>query len=146
MSQYTYYCDMHSDKFTQILKHNNVSVTSVRRAIFDALAETDKPLKNGEIAALVPSVDRASVYRTLELFDRLGLTTTVIRGWTPFTELAEPFKYHHHHIICQECGRVVEIENETLEDVLNLIATRHDFTLSKHTVELVGTCSNCKQD
>lgn len=136
---------MHNDKFTQILKENAVSVTSVRRAIFSALSDAEKPLKNGEIAALVPTVDRASVYRTLELFDRLGITTTLIRGWTPFTELAEPFKVHHHHITCEHCGKVVEIENDTLEDVLSLIAKRHSFTLTKHTVELTGLCQECSQ-
>lgn len=135
---------MQNDKFATILKTNNVSVTAVRRAIFDALSEADKPLKNGEIAALVPSVDRASVYRTLELFDRLGLTTTITRGWTPFTELAEPFKAHHHHITCEQCGKVVEIENSTLEDVLALIAGRHEFVLTKHTVELSGLCTTCR--
>jgi Fur family transcriptional regulator, ferric uptake regulator len=135
---------MHNDNFVTILKKNNVSVTTVRRAIFDALSHTDRPLKNGEVAALVPSVDRASVYRTLELFDRLGLTTTIIRGWTPFTELAEPFKPHHHHIVCEQCGVAVEIENDTLEDVLGLIAKRHDFSLTKHIVELTGTCAACQ--
>lgn len=137
---------MQNDKFATILKDSNVSVTSVRRAIFNALGEADKPLKNGEIAALVPSVDRASVYRTLELFDRLGLTTTITRGWTPFTELAEPFKAHHHHIVCESCGKVVEIENDTLEDVLGLIAKRHHFTLSKHIVELTGICTLCRKE
>lgn len=135
---------MHNDKFESILKDNNVSVTTVRRAIFNALAQADKPLKNGEIATLVPAVDRASIYRTLELFNRLGLTTTIIRGWTPFTELAEPFKAHHHHIVCEQCGKVVEIENDTLEDVLGLIAKRHNFTLTKHVVELTGTCAQCQ--
>lgn len=136
---------MHTDKFVQILKDNDVSVTSVRRLIFDALAEADKPLKNGEVAALVPSVDRASVYRTLELFNRLGITTTIIRGWTPFSELAEPFKAHHHHITCERCGKVVEIENDTLEDVLGIVAARHDFSLKKHVVELTGLCGDCQK-
>ena len=135
---------MQDDKFVTILKEAGVSVTSVRRAIFEALSNADKPLKNGEIAALVPSVDRASVYRTLELFAKLGITVTIVRGWTPFTELAEPFKAHHHHIICEQCGRVVEIENDTLEDVLGLIAKRHDFVLTKHTVELSGLCGSCR--
>lgn len=135
---------MHNDKFIQILKDNNVSVTSVRRLIFEALAEADKPLKNGEVAALVPAVDRASVYRTLELFSRLGITTTIIRGWTPFTELAEPFKAHHHHITCEHCGKVVEIENDTLEDVLGIVAARHNFSLKKHVVELTGLCKDCQ--
>jgi len=136
---------MHIDKFTQILKDNDVSVTTVRHTIFAALAEADKPLKNGEVAALVPSVDRASVYRTLELFSRLGITTTIIRGWTPFTELAEPFKAHHHHMTCERCGKVIEIENDTLEDVLSIVAARYDFTLKKHVVELTGVCAACRE-
>lgn len=135
---------MHDDKFAAILKAHTVSLTSVRRLIFETLLEADTPLKNGEIARRTPAVDRASVYRTLELFGKLGITETIIRGWTPFTELAEPFKAHHHHITCDQCGRVVEIENNTLEDVLALIAGRHNFTLSKHTVELSGVCSDCQ--
>lgn len=134
---------MQNDKFISILKQNNASVTTVRQKIFNVLLQTDRPLRNGELAALVPSVDRASVYRTLELFDKLGITTTVVRGWTPFTELAEPFKPHHHHIVCERCQKVVEIENETLEDILGLVASRHDFTLTKHTVELTGFCKQC---
>ncbi len=131
--------------FIQILKDNNVSVTATRRAIFETLLDADTPLKNGEIARSTPTVDKASVYRTLELFSQLGITETIIRGWTPLTELAEPFKAHHHHIICEQCGRVVEIENNTLEDVLSLVAARHNFTLSKHLVELTGTCKNCQK-
>lgn len=134
-----------TQKFIQILKENRVSTTSARQAIFKTLLEADHPLKNGEIARRTPSVDRASVYRTLELFSNLGITETIIRGWTPLTELAEPFKAHHHHLVCERCGSVIEIENETLEDVLQLVATRHQFILKKHTVELSGVCSNCSK-
>lgn len=130
--------------FETILKQNSVSVTTARKAIFETLLEADQPLKNGEVARRTPSVDRASVYRTLELFTQLGITETIIRGWTPLTELAEPFKPHHHHIICDTCGQAEEIENDTLEDVLNLVASRHDFKLKKHVVELTGTCKQCQ--
>ncbi len=136
---------MKSDNFAKILKHAGVSVTKPRQAIFATLLHAEKPLKNGEVAALTPSVDRASVYRTLELFATLGITQTTIRGWTPLVELAEPFKPHHHHITCEHCGRVIEIENSTLEDVLGLVATRHNFTLTEHLVELTGTCSDCRK-
>ena len=133
-----------TNKFTQILKDNNVSVTTARKAIFDTLLNADEPLKNGEVARRTPSVDRASVYRTLELFSELGITETIIRGWTPLSELAEPFKAHHHHIICERCGKVEEIENDTLEDILHLVASRHNFTLQKHLVELSGICHTCR--
>ena len=135
---------MKSDNFAKILKSSGVSVTKARQAIFQTLLVAKEPLKNGEVARLTPNVDRASVYRTLELFARLGITQTTIRGWTPLVELAEPFKPHHHHITCEQCGKVVEIENSMLEDVLGLIATRHDFTLAEHIVELTGKCSDCK--
>lgn len=134
-----------SAQFETKLRENGVSVTTTRRAIFNTLLAADQPLKNGEVARRTPSVDRASVYRTLELFATLGITETIIRGWTPLTELAEPFKPHHHHIICDICGQAEEIENDTLEDVLTLVASRHDFTLTKHIVELTGTCSTCRQ-
>ena len=132
--------------FEAILKQAGQSITKPRQAVFETLAHTDEPLKNGEIAKRTPGIDRASVYRTLELFATLGITTTTIRGWTPLTELAEPFKPHHHHIVCTQCGHVEAIENDTLEDVLGLIATRHQFTLERHLVELSGICATCRTD
>lgn len=132
------------EHFLKVLQANGVSATNARKAIFQTLYSADEPLKNGEISKRTPSVDRASVYRTLELFSKLGITETIFRGWTPLTELAEPFKAHHHHITCDNCGRVVEIENETLEDVLSLVASRYDFALSGHIVELSGLCNTCR--
>jgi Fe2+ or Zn2+ uptake regulation protein len=129
--------------FDKILKNNNVSITTARAAIFNTLLNADEPLKNGDIVRRTPSVDRASVYRTLELFSKLGITQTIIKGWTPLTELAEPFKPHHHHITCESCGALEAIENDTLEDVLSLVASRHQFTLKRHVVELSGLCKMC---
>lgn len=132
------------DKITELLRKSGVSATATRKAIFETLKISDRPLKKGEIARLTPEVDRASVYRTLELFSKLGVTVTTIRGWTPLTELAEPFKPHHHHIICDKCGRVVEIGNDKLEILLNSVAASNDFELVSHVVELRGLCTKCK--
>lgn len=126
-----------------VLTKAGYSVTKPRQAVFAVLEQADTPLKTGEIVKQARAIDRASVYRTLELFATLGITATTIRGWTPFTELADPFKPHHHHLICEQCGRVEEIESETLEDMLALIASRHHFALKSHTVELTGLCRQC---
>lgn len=132
--------------FEAILRAANQSITKPRQAVFETLLNTNTPLKNGEIARQTSGIDRASVYRTLELFAKLGITTTTIRGWTPFTELAEPFKPHHHHMVCEQCGRVEEIASDTLEDVLGIVASRHHFTLKSHTVELSGLCKSCSKN
>lgn len=133
-----------SNEFITILKAAGQSITKPRMAVFETLLHAETPLKNGEVAKRTTTVDRASVYRTLELFAQLGITTTTIRGWTPFTELAEPFKPHHHHFICSTCASVEEIASDTLEDILNIIAMRHNFHLTSHIVELTGTCSTCR--
>ncbi|NLA42629.1 transcriptional repressor [Candidatus Saccharibacteria bacterium] len=133
------------EKLKNILVKEGVSITKPRLAVFKTLQKSDEPLRTAEIARRTPSIDRASVYRTLELFSRLGITVTVVRGWTPHTELAEPFKDHHHHIVCSQCNQSKNIESDTLEDVLSLIASRNGFTLDQHTVELSGLCRDCQQ-
>lgn len=132
------------EKLKTILTEKGASITKPRLAVFQTLQELDQPAKTGEIAKRTPSIDRTSVYRTLELFAQLGITTTIIRGWTPLTELAEPFKAHHHHIMCKTCGAHESIESETLEDILQVVAGRHGYTLKQHTVELTGQCAACQ--
>lgn len=131
-------------KFTQILRDNSISVTAARLAIFRTLLKSDKPLKNGEVASQTPSVNRASVYRALDLFDRLGITTTLIRGWTPFVELTDPFKPHHHHLLCEKCDAVTVITSDEMERLIHQLAERHSFTPSSHHFEVKGTCHNCQ--
>lgn len=131
-------------KFSNVLRNKGVSVTAPRLEIFETLVKAEKPLKNGEVVKRTPNVDRVSVYRNLELFSKLGITETTVQGWTPLTELAEPFRAHHHHMTCEHCGKVIEIEDGSLERVLSSIVAAYDFTLNKHMVELSGLCSNCK--
>lgn len=132
------------ERFEALLRHNNVSVTAARSHIFATLLNSDRPLKNGEIATLTPEVNRASVYRVLELFDSLGITATITRGWTHFVELAEPFKPHHHHLQCTHCHRLIALDSAALEELVGQLANEHDFMLSAHHVELSGLCPDCK--
>lgn len=132
------------EKLRQILKDNNVSITAPRQAIFTTLLGSDRPLKKGEVAALTKSVNRASVYRTLDLFEELDITTTMVRGWTPFVELADPFKPHHHHLECINCRRLVALDTPELERLVEEIAREHGYELSAHHIELRGLCSQCK--
>lgn|SRR5690606_16643337 len=134
------------DRFKEILRSSGASMTSARQAIFETLLRSDRPLKNGEIAQLTPSVNRASVYRTLELFDRLGITTTTSRGWTPLTELAEPFKPHHHHIHCTNCRQIEAINTPELEQLIERLARGNGYQMTSHHIELYGMCPACQDN
>lgn len=132
------------DKFTQILRDNTVSVTGARLAIFKTLLASHRPLKNGEVAALTPSVNRASVYRALDLFEQLGITATLVRGWTPFVELADPFKPHHHHLLCEKCDAITAITSDEMERLIHQIAENYSFTPTSHHFEIKGICRDCR--
>lgn len=53
---------------------------------------------------------------------------------------------HHHHLVCRQCGRTVEIAATEVEQWASSVAVAHGFTSVDHTVELVGTCRNCAGD
>ena len=53
---------------------------------------------------------------------------------------------HHHHLVCRQCGRTVEIAATEVEQWASSVAVAHGFTSVDHTVELVGTCQNCAGD
>lgn len=50
---------------------------------------------------------------------------------------------HHHHLVCRQCGRAVEVAGPEVERWATLTADRHGFTDVAHTVEILGTCPDC---
>jgi Fur family ferric uptake transcriptional regulator len=58
-------------------------------------------------------------------------------------ELAEPFKSHHHHLVCTSCGALVPIDQPKLERLVQHIANDHGYNLTSHHVELQGVCNAC---
>lgn len=52
---------------------------------------------------------------------------------------------HHHHLVCRECGRAVEIEGPAVERWTDQVAAKHGFSDVSHTLEIFGTCADCSQ-
>ncbi len=130
--------------FEKVLKDNRVSLTKPRQAVFEAL-QHHKSLTMAELVTACPGVDRASVYRTSELFEKLGIIIRIPTGWKYRLELGEAFHEHHHHATCSVCGASIALPEDTaLEKRLHELATRRNFTLTSHQIELTGTCESCK--
>jgi len=96
------------------------------------------------VAKVNPKIGYTTVYRTLKLFTRLGLAAQ--RKWADGETQYEPIegKSHHDHLICLECGRIIEFEDEALETLQNGIAQRYRFKIFHHRMELYGRCSDCR--
>ena len=115
-----------------------------RRKVIDFLGTRDCAVTALEIDRELDRVGRASVYRTLEQLEELGLVQKVDLGRESTAyERVDPAGHHHHHLVCTRCGRVLPFEDEALEEAIHDVRTREDFRVEGHEVTLRGTCSLC---
>ena len=92
------------------------------------------------------AVDRVSVYRTIQLFETLGITQRIPIGWKYIIELTGVFSHHHHHAICTQCGRIIDLpENNEIEQLVARLATTHHIKNPTHTLEIRGICQQCSK-
>ena len=131
--------------FTDTLKRNHYNVTPERLKIFNILESEKSPCSIDKLVFLASkSVDRSTVYRNLELFEKLGVTKRVFSGFKYQVELSDMFKPHHHHMTCTNCGSITPFrESKTLETQLKNLERDHKFKATAHSLELSGLCKNC---
>ncbi len=126
------------------LKLAGYSLTGPRQAVFAAMA--DQALSMSELQAkLQGSLDRASLYRTLLLFDRLQIIQIVGQGKNRRFELSDHYNVHHHHLNCTRCGRVETIEAPAIEREIAVLVRKYGFAPASHQLELTGVCRECSQ-
>ena len=131
------------EQLQHFFRERGVRLTEPRREIYRLLNEHEQPLTIAELLKMSRIAERTSVYRTLELFSKIGLVEAVqIKGKIRY-ELAEPFKPHHHHIVCTSCGALVPLDSGRLEKVIRHLADSSRYELTSHHVELQGRCQNC---
>jgi Fur family ferric uptake transcriptional regulator len=127
----------------QYLRKHDQSLTKPRLAVFSALRGKE-PQTMAQLVAACPAIDRASVYRTITLFERLGIVQRLQIGWKYKLELTDAFSHHHHHLTCLKCGRVISFdESAELRSELSRIAGANHFQMQGHQLEIQGLCNRC---
>jgi Fe2+ or Zn2+ uptake regulation protein len=122
-------------------------LTHSRRAILQVVATTTAHLQIAEVhrqaARIAPGIGLASVYRTIDLLDRLGLVKRVHIGHR-HRHYAPAIEEHGHHLVCSGCGRVVEFSDCRVEGLARVLARRTRFVIEGHSIELYGRCPDCR--
>ena len=131
-------------------------LTAPRDSILSILSKTAEHLSAEEVYLRVhkvyPAIGLTTIYRTLELLVRLGMVYKYDFGdGRSRYELAEgPNVEHHHHLVCNECGRIINYtdfideEVEFFKKIEKTLSKKYDFTIETHQLHFLGLCNECK--
>ena len=118
--------------------------TPNRRAVTSVLAEADGPMTLPDILGADRSLAQSSAYRSLAVLVDAGVVRRLVHGGDhAHYELAEHLTEHHHHLVCDSCGRVTPFEDPELERTIERVASRVAFAVAEHDVVLHGHCGAC---
>jgi Fur family ferric uptake transcriptional regulator len=116
-----------------------IELLSAQRCALSA-QEIEDALRGGE-----RGVGRASIYRALELLYDHGLINRLDLGdGVSRYELADPAGDHHHHLVCDRCGRLVAFDDPALERAIHRVSERLGMRVNSHDVVLRGECEECE--
>ena len=121
-------------------------LTPQRIMVLSAIEDSDDHISAEEIYAQIvvkyPNVNISTVYRTLELLKRLSLVTETDLGGGRFRYHSAE-KGHHHHLVCEECGTIIDIDESTLARLHDVLLHRYNFSARLSHVAIFGRCVNC---
>lgn len=124
--------------------------TANRRSVTSVLAGGDGPMTLPEILAADPSLAQSSAYRSLAVLVDAGVVRRLVHGGDhAHYELAEHLTEHHHHLVCDTCGTVVDVTlPERVESAMDRsfaeAARKLGFAPSRHAVDIYGLCAACR--
>lgn len=137
------------ERFTQYLKSGNYRITPERFVILDSVMQTDGHFDADELFSQMKTggqkVSRATVYNTLDLLQDCGLISKYRFGENHSRYEKAFGRPHHHHLICLECGDIIEFVNEKIEKVEREVCSSNGFKAQTTTLQIFGTCTRCQK-
>jgi Fur family ferric uptake transcriptional regulator len=130
------------------LREKGYRLTPQRLMILAAIESRHDHISAEEIYAQVtakyPQVNISTVYRTLDLLKKLGMVYEIDLGEGRIRYHAEA-SGHHHHLVCQDCGLVVDIDESTLSPLRDILMREYDFRADLKHVAVFGICEKCRK-
>jgi Fur family ferric uptake transcriptional regulator len=130
------------------MSEHGYRMTPQRMMVLDAIGNSEHHISADEIYAKVvtkyPHLNISTVYRTLELLHKLGLVTqTDLGGGRVRYHPAD--KGHHHHLVCQECGKVIDLDESVLDHLKLVLQRDYKFEPDIRHMAFFGICGDCQK-
>lgn len=138
-----------TEKYIERTLHKHgYKVTPQRRAIIDIILNSHEHLTPAALHEKVvqqdPSIGLVTIYRTIEILAELGFICEMHAGGSCRSYLMRNPSEHHHHLICSDCGKVIDFIDCNLEKLENRLAHENNFKISSHLLEFLGQCRDCR--
>ena len=129
----------------EALRDAGLRATRQRLTVLEALrgrkeAVTAQEL-HAELRAAKEPVGLTTVYRTLTALAEADFLDTFTRDGEQAFRLCS--EQHHHHLVCEVCNKVEELEADLVEEWVSGVAKRHGFTVTGHRADIFGICADC---
>ncbi|MCL4476204.1 MAG: transcriptional repressor [Nitrospirae bacterium] len=136
------------DIFFNYVKVKNLRYTRQREKIVEAFLRADRHITAEELYSNLKKVDpeigSATVHRTLKLMGECGLLDEIKVGSGKTRYELKYKREHHDHLICINCGRLIEVRDDKIERLQDKLARANDFVPKWHRLEIYGLCTKCR--
>jgi Fur family ferric uptake transcriptional regulator len=137
-----------AQQIVQKLSEKGYRLTPQRGIILSVLSKSEGHISAEDIYRLIaerhPCINISTVYRTLELLLRLGMIVRADMG-DGLERYQCVDKSNHHHLVCSSCGRIIEVEENMLEEFQQEAKRRYGFDVQKKHLAFSGLCKDCRR-
>ena len=135
--------------FHEHLKRARLKRTSQRDLILEVFLDTEEHVSSEDLYHLVkekdPTVGFTTIYRTLKLLKDSGLARELEFHDGRMLYEHEYKHTHHDHLICTQCGKLIEFYNEQIERIQDEIVRAYNFKPLHHSHRIFGICADCQK-
>ena len=136
------------NRFKEALKKEGLKYTPQRTAVLEEIIKDKGHRESEEIYLALKKrgqhVSRATVYRTMDILVNNGFARKMNLGDGRARYESKVNSPHHDHLVCMDCGLIVEFMDQKIEDLQDEIAIQYEFQLKRHIHQLFGLCKECQ--
>lgn len=133
---------------TDRLRKQSLKITGPRQSILEVMRDHPRPLLIKEIHAQMGKgdCDLVTVYRSMSTLQKMGIVRKVDfgKGGSRFELITDEGAAHHHHLVCETCQAVLQLDDCLLHDVERRIEKASGFRMVTHRLEFFGICPDCQ--
>lgn len=137
------------EELKKIVKQKGLKYTEQREIVLSILIHAEDHLSAEEVYNEIKTkhtesnIGIATVYRALSFLEEVDLIASITFG-SDGKKYESNAKSHHDHLICTECGKIVEFLDDEIEKRQERIAKKNKFKITNHSMQLYGICEDCQ--